>query len=115
MQIRNLHSTPAIEKPIHEGKGKALSRKLFGTEDFASGLRYIAFTELPPGSSIGEHDHHDAREEVYAIQYGEGILRIDGETRRVKAGDVILTKIGQSHGLENDSQETLGVFVFWAL
>ena len=115
MLIRNYHDTPPIAKTIHEGQGMALSRKLFGADDFASGLRYIAFTELPPGSSIGEHAHQDAREEIYLIQYGEGVMQMDGEERPVRAGDVILTRIGSSHGLRNDSAAMLGVFIFWAL
>jgi mannose-6-phosphate isomerase-like protein (cupin superfamily) len=115
MEIRNYHDTPAVEKSIHGGQGLAHSHKLFGAEDFASGLRYVAFTQLPPGVSIGEHGHKDAREEIYVIQYGEGRVKIDLEERRVKAGDVILTRAGSTHMLLNDSIETMGVFVFWAL
>lgn len=115
MLIRNQLETAATEKTIHGGEGLVLSRKLFGQEDFASGLRYIAFTELPPGSSIGEHTHQDAREEIYVIQYGTGVMRIDAEESRVKPGDIILTRAGSSHGLRNDSSEVLGVFIFWAL
>lgn len=115
MEIRNYHDMPVIEKSIHEGKGLARSCKLFGAEDFASGLRYVAFTELPPGVSIGEHGHKDAREEIYVVQYGEGRIRIDGEERPVRTGDVILTRAGSTHMLLNDGAETMGVFVFWAL
>lgn len=115
MQIRNIHATLPVEKSIHDGQGLVLSRKLFGAEDFSSGLRYIAFTELPPGSSIGKHEHHDQREEIYAIQYGEGVIQINAEERKVKAGDVILTQAGSTHGLRNDSADKLGVFIFWAL
>ncbi len=115
MEIRNYHEMPVVEKSIHEGQGLARSCKLFGAEDFASGLRYVAFTELPPGVSIGEHGHKDAREEIYVVQYGEGQVKIDDEARRVKSGDVILTRAGSSHTLLNDGADTMGVFVFWAL
>lgn len=115
MEIRNYHDMPVVEKSIHDGQGLARSCKLFGAEDFASGLRYVAFTELPPGASIGEHGHKDDREEIYVVQYGCGLIRIDGEEQRAKQGDVILTRAGSTHMLLNDGDETMGVFVFWAL
>jgi quercetin dioxygenase-like cupin family protein len=115
MQIRNYLDTTPVEKPIHGGEGLVLSRKLFGAEDFASGLRYIAFTELPPGTSIGDHGHADMREEIYVIQYGAGIMSVDGKESAVKAGDVILTRAGSTHGLRNESDANTGVFIFWAL
>ena len=115
MLIRNYLEAEAVKKTIHDGEGLVLSRKLFGAEDFASGLRYVAMTELPPGTSFGEHTHQDAREEIYVIQYGSGVMRIDGQEAPVKAGDVILTRVGSSHALRNDSDEMMGVFVFWAL
>ncbi|MBS1209223.1 MAG: mannose-6-phosphate isomerase [Proteobacteria bacterium] len=113
MLIRNYLDTPAIEKTIHDGEGLIKSRKLFGAEDFATNLRYVAQTELPPGASIGFHAHADAREEVYVIQYGTGRVRIDDQERPVRTGDVIVTHVGESHGLFNDSAAPLGVFVFW--
>lgn len=115
MDIRNYQDTAPVSKSIHGGTGQALSRKLFGAEDFRSGLRYVAFTELPPGASIGEHGHHDEREEIYVVQYGDGVVTIDGEQKRVRSGDVILTRAGSTHALLNDGEANMGVFVFWAL
>lgn len=115
MSIRNPRAIPPIEKSIHAGEGLARSRKLFGADDFASGLRYVSHTELPPGASIGEHGHADTREEIYLILRGTGKVRIDAEEHPVGPGDTILTRAGSRHALFNDGQETLEVFVFWAL
>lgn len=113
MKIRNPLETAPEMKCIHGGAGLVASRKLFGADDFATKLRYVAHTELPPGASIGFHAHTDAREEIYTIQYGSGRVRIDEAEQPVRAGDVILTGIGEAHGLINDSDAPLGVFVFW--
>jgi len=113
MLIRNYLDTPAIEKPIHEGEGLVLSRKLFGAEDFATRLRYVAHTELPPGASFGFHQHQDEREEIYVILSGSGRVRINEEERAVSEGDVILTCIGDCHSLMNDGEVAMKVFVFW--
>ncbi|MDQ7988987.1 MAG: cupin domain-containing protein [Candidatus Dactylopiibacterium sp.] len=115
MQIRNYLEAPFEQKTIHDGEGLIRSRKLFGADDFASGLRYVARTELPPGASIGEHGHRDAREELYVILSGTGTFQLDGQTRRVGPGDILLTRAGSTHGLVNDGTETLDVFVVWAL
>lgn len=115
MEIRNYLAMTPLVKSIHEGNGLARSRKVFGAEDFESGLRYVSFTELDPGSSIGEHGHPDTREEIYVIQSGNGRMRIDGEERAVIAGDVILTRAGSTHALFNDSDKTLAVFIFYAV
>lgn len=115
MTIRSPQTCPTIEKPIHGGEGLALSCKLYGAEDFASGLRYVSRTDLPPGSSIGEHGHADAREEIYLILRGKGRVRIDDAERAVGPGDTILTRAGSTHALFNDGDEMLEVFVVWAL
>lgn len=113
MQIKNYLEIPPLEKPIHEGEGLVKSRKIFGAEDFQTRLRYVAQTELPPGASFGFHNHDIEREEIYFIQYGSGRVRIGDTERAVRTGDVILTGIGEGHGLINDSDQALGVFVFW--
>lgn len=113
MQIKNYRAIPPLEKPIHEGTGLVKSRKIFGAEDFQTKLRYVAQTELPPGASFGFHSHDIEREEIYFIQYGQGRVRIEDHEQAVSAGDVILTGVGERHGLINDSDAPLGVFVFW--
>lgn len=56
--------------------------------------------ELDPGSSIGYHQHAD-NEEVYFILGGEGLYSEEGEELRVRAGDVLLCRMGRSHGILN--------------
>lgn len=111
--IKNFLDTPGRERSVHHGKGKVHSVQLFGKEEFETNLRYIAFTRIPPGASIGFHDHPNEREEIYTILHGSGLFTLNSDQQRVAAGDVIVTKPGFSHGLENDALEFLDVFVFW--
>jgi mannose-6-phosphate isomerase-like protein (cupin superfamily) len=113
MIIKNFLDSPGVDRIIHNGKSTAKSVKLFGEEDFETNLKYISFTSIPPGSSIGIHDHKNECEEVYTILEGSGLFTLNASQRRVNKGDVILSKPGCSHGLENDTSKPLEVFIFW--
>ncbi|WP_018610441.1 cupin domain-containing protein [Uliginosibacterium gangwonense] len=113
MQIKNYLNIPAVEKSIHNGEGLVKSRKIFGAEDFATQLSYVAHTELPPGTSFGFHTHTVDREEIYVIESGHGRVQINDKEYPVTVGDVILTGLDESHALYNDSAEVMKVFVFW--
>lgn len=67
---------------------------------------------LEKRSSIGYHKHAD-NEEVYHIVSGTGLYREDGEEREVHAGDVLLCRMGCSHGLTNIGEDNLvlGAFI----
>lgn len=111
--IKNFYQSPVIRKAIHDGNGMIESVQLFGADDLKTGLRYVSFSKIPPGASIGYHGHPNEREEIYVILQGCGLMSLDDQKTRVVPGDVILTKIGMRHGLENDGEESLDVFIFW--
>ena len=111
--IKNYYSEIGEKKVIHGGKGLIDSKQLFGAEDFQTNLRYVAFTNIPPGGSIGFHEHNNEREELYVIINGTGVMLMDQEHIPVAKGDVIFTPLESSHGLENNSEKDLEVFVFW--
>lgn len=111
--IKNYYTTKGEMKTIHEGKGLIHSVKLFGENDFQTKLKYVAYTKLQPGTSIGFHEHVDQREEVYVILSGTGKMKIDDNVTEVSTGDVIATPLEAKHGLENDGTTDLEVFVFW--
>ena len=109
--IRNFQSAPSAWGAAHEGKGQVKNALLYGDADFSTNLRFVIYTELPPGTSIGYHTHGND-EEVYVILEGLGTMTIDGEAHEVNAGDVILNKPDGSHGLENTSDDILKILVF---
>ena len=66
-------------------------------------------TVLPPGSSIGFHQHVGNTEPYYILK-GTGIFTDnDGSRIEVTAGDVCLIQCGESHALENNGDEDLEI------
>lgn len=64
---------------------------------------------LPPQSSIGYHAHLEDVE-YYCILKGKGVFYgADGCAVDAVEGDVCLIRRGESHGLENNSDEPLEI------
>ncbi len=66
----------------------------------------IAEARVKPGAATKEHFHRTS-EEVYYILSGQGVVHIDGEQARIKAGDVVLIPPMAKHYVENDGEEEL--------
>jgi quercetin dioxygenase-like cupin family protein len=64
---------------------------------------------LRPGSSIGYHLQD--RDEIYYILQGAGEMNMNGKTFTVKAGDAILTRPGNSHGLKPIGGDSMAILV----
>jgi len=97
----------------HNGTGTLQNLAVFGPEDFDGPIRFLNSTILPPGTSIGEHRHGDD-EELYIILEGQGTMTLDGVSRPVKKGSVLVNCPGGTHGLRNDSEKDLWVLVLEA-
>jgi mannose-6-phosphate isomerase-like protein (cupin superfamily) len=59
-------------------------------------LQSLAEATLAPGQSTQRH-YHRASEEIYLVLEGEGHLEIDGDRRRVGAGEAALIPAGAWH------------------
>ena len=95
----------------HGGAGAVTCREIMGDYDKASpGFKYVHEDILEPGVSIGEH-LHQGDEEIYWVLEGEGTFTLDGETFRVSAGDVCLTRDGQRHSLVNSGSSPMRLLV----
>lgn len=105
MLIRK-EGTMKLHKKLFEGKGELTIEPLFMQDEFTSTVRFCARVTLPPGSSIGLHSHTD-EDELYFITSGSGMVT-DGESpTAVSNGFSILTRSGETHSIENTSQEDL--------
>ncbi|MNJ43343.1 Cupin domain protein [compost metagenome] len=113
MMIRNFLEADYKVASSHAGQGEVHSVKLYHESDFESSLRFLNYTVMPPGTSIGYHEHGD-NEELYIILKGSGKMTVNGEVCTVKAGDAILNKRNWSHGLENTGTEPLRILVYEA-
>ena len=101
MDIKNLAAMPAFIT-----KDGSEIRELLAHRNSAIRHQSLAEARLPVGASTQEHFHPRA-EEIYYITHGTGRMRIETETRDVKAGDAIAIPPGRKHKLWNTGAETL--------
>lgn len=90
------------------GTGEITVRHYLAPEEIKARTRLCAELILPPGASIGAHDHVD-EDEIYLIQKGMGIMTDGGKEFPVAPGDAILTGQGASHSIRNTGAEDLVV------
>ncbi|HNX68310.1 MAG TPA: cupin domain-containing protein [Candidatus Omnitrophota bacterium] len=95
-------------KNMRGGTGEVTIRNYFKPEEIKARTRLCAEMTLPPGASIGLHDHVE-EDEIYLIQKGTGIMTDGGKEVTVEAGDAILTGQGASHSIRNSGTEDLVV------
>jgi len=80
-----------------------------GRECDGQKLRFLHDDVLPPGASIGVHEH--THEEHYYVLSGRGTMTLDGRTFPVAPGDIASVYAGGSHGLLNDGDQPLRLIV----
>jgi mannose-6-phosphate isomerase-like protein (cupin superfamily) len=90
------------------GTGEVTVRHYLKPEEIKARTRLCAELVLPPGASIGAHDHVD-EDEIYLIQKGTGVMTDGGKEFAVAPGDAILTGQGASHSIRNTGSEDLVV------
>ena len=93
----------------HQGKGEVGVREVWGAHDFRTNFGALYHALLPPDTSVGLH-RHDTIEECYVIIAGNGRMTVDDETVEVAPGDVILNRLGGSHGIYNHADAELELF-----
>lgn len=88
------------------GTGEVTIQHFFNKDEFTANARLCARLTLPPGASIGSHQHEN-EDEVYVIEQGRGILDDSKSRYTVTAGDAVLTGQGESHAIANDGDDDL--------
>ena len=98
----------AVKQPgPHDGGGNTTAYSFFSK---ATDCKLVFRKRvLHPGSSIGYHLQKE--DEIYYIFSGNGEMKMNGETFSVKAGDAILTRPGNWHGLKQTGQEDLVILI----
>ncbi|HEY7980437.1 MAG TPA: cupin domain-containing protein [Candidatus Eremiobacteraceae bacterium] len=94
----------------HGGSGPIAFRRLIDSGEFDTNVDFLDLTVIPPGSTIGLHEHH-GNEELYFIVDGDPLVRVDGAERRLHRTDVAIVRSGGSHELINDSSRDVEIFV----
>jgi len=95
------------EKGPHDGGGESIAYSFFSRiNDFKLVFRKRT---LKPGSSIGYHLQE--KDEIYYIVSGTGEMTINGKSFPVSAGDAVLTRPGNSHGLKPTGNSELSLMI----
>ncbi len=96
-----------VRHEMRGGKGDVYLYHVLEEDEMLGYGRLYARVVLPPGSSIGVHEHAKDTEPFYILK-GTGLFTdTDGSVVRVNPGDVCLIGFGNSHGIENDGDEDL--------
>jgi quercetin dioxygenase-like cupin family protein len=66
-----------------------------------------------PGDTAAPHYHLGSHHLFYVLS-GEGLIYVDGESQRLKAGMVAIVGPGEAHWFENDTQDNFTFVEFWA-
>jgi len=88
------------------GTGTIQLRHAFQETEFTVPCRLCATLTLPPGASIGRHEHRQ-EEEIYIVLSGSGLLDDGADRKRIEAGDAVLTGNGGAHAVSNDGDTPL--------
>ncbi|MCL2442622.1 MAG: cupin domain-containing protein [Treponema sp.] len=84
---------------MRDGNGIATITHLVNCEN-EKNVRLIAEVTLPPGASVGEHNH-ESETEYFLFISGSGLVNDNGKEIEVKAGDAMVTGGGAYHSITN--------------
>ncbi|MHB1037324.1 MAG: cupin domain-containing protein [Pirellulales bacterium] len=101
MDIKNLNQVPAFTT-----KDGSEIRELLAYRNSRVRNQSLAEARLPAGASTMPH-RHPRSEEIYYILAGQGIMRLEEETRPVGVGDAIAIPPGTRHQITNTGSDTL--------
>ncbi|MFF9581226.1 cupin domain-containing protein [Streptomyces achromogenes] len=99
LQISDLGS-PSDVHGVHGAAGVTQWRSLAAGRGLRGPYEAVEWACVPPGGLSGEH-LHSRTEEAYVLLSGRGEALLNGEPHPVRAGEVILTGLGATHGLRN--------------
>lgn len=110
MRVDLFNDLMTREEHCHDGEQYVESYRAFDRMKDLRTLDFVDFVRIPPGATIGRHQHGDNCE-WYVITQGTGTMWFKGEELQVKPGDVLMNPANGEHGLVNDSQEDIHLVV----
>ena len=91
---------------MRAGTGTITIQHYFQAGEFGAPVRLCAELTIPPGASIGTHEHVN-EDEVYIVKSGSGILDDGTHQEAISAGDSVLTGSGGKHAIANNTTDPL--------
>jgi mannose-6-phosphate isomerase-like protein (cupin superfamily) len=92
------------------GDDGAIVRELASPRNSSLTRHSLAEIRHPPGTASQEHFHTEA-EEVYFVIDGHGGMRVDGEGRTIRPGDVVVIAPGERHKVWQEGEGDLVLLV----
>lgn len=91
---------------MRNGSGEVDIVHLVEKQSLFGKARLFAKLSIKPGSSIGLHKHENEFEIFYVLS-GNGLFNDNGNIVPVQTGDICFTAPGETHSVENTSQQNL--------
>ena len=101
MDVQNIDRVPAFTT-----KDGSEIRELLANRNSCIRNQTLAEARLPVGTGTAPH-HHVKTEEIYYILKGQGLMRVDDQTREVGVGDAIAIPPGAVHQITNTGSDIL--------
>jgi mannose-6-phosphate isomerase-like protein (cupin superfamily) len=89
-----------VKEKVRGGEGNTTLLQIVNCEN-EKNIRLISEITLPPGASIGKHNHENEAE-YYLILSGSGLVDDDGKEVKVEKGAAVITKDGAFHSIANN-------------
>jgi quercetin dioxygenase-like cupin family protein len=103
---RGQEMTVENRENMRGGTGVISISHLFSGEELGVGARLSARITIPPGGSIGAHEHSGERE-IYYIISGTACFEENGEKTLLSPGDASITGGGGVHSIRNNGDVSL--------
>ena len=72
----------------------------------------LVIMTIPPGGEIGEEVHEDT-DQILSFVSGVGTAELDGETREVTQGDLVVVPAGTRHNFRNTGELPLVLYTVY--
>ncbi|MDR2048227.1 MAG: cupin domain-containing protein [Treponema sp.] len=99
MVVKRSEMKTELKEKMRGGEGTVTLVHFTDCQD-EKNIRLLAEITLPPGASIGNHQH-DGETEYFLIVSGSGIVDDNGAEKPIAAGDSIITGNGACHSVKN--------------
>ena len=96
----------ASEFALRGGEGTVEMTHMLDESEAAKTGRTFALASIPPGASIGYHQHVGDME-IYHILSGTASVRDDEVNEQLHPGDTMICYDGHWHSIANDTEEPL--------
>lgn len=91
--------TKVLENP-RDGRGEMVCLVYESLNEFSGNITMFAVMNLKPDSLVGYHIHEDDME-AYLMLDGTAVVNDNGQEDLLYPGDLLITKKGEGHSIEN--------------